>query len=313
MRRTVRRNRIRVIGINPTRFDRGQLKFLAYLIPVAAVMMLPILFIVSNAFKPLDELFQYPPRFITTRPTLQNFANLAATSANKAIPASRYLFNSLVSTLSVVVLNLFITSAAAFCMSKKRYRLKRMLFELNTISLMFVPVAVAIPRYFIIEKLGLIDSFLSSIIPLLAMPVGLFLVKQFIDQIPDSMIEAAYVDGASDYFIVTRIIMPNIAPALATVATLTFQSAWNSTEASVDHINNEAMKNFAFYLTTLTVGGGNAYDMVGALTGAGSAASAVAGMGVAAAGTLILFVPNLVLFILLQSRVMNSMAHSGMK
>lgn len=313
MSRTVRRNRIRVIGINPTRFDRGQLKFLAYLIPVAAVMMLPILFIVSNAFKPLDELFLYPPRFITTRPTLQNFANLAATSANKAIPASRYLFNSLVSTLSVVVLNLFITSAAAFCMSKKRYRLKRMLFELNTISLMFVPVAVAIPRYFIIEKLGLIDSFLSSIIPLLAMPVGLFLVKQFIDQIPDSMIEAAYVDGASDYFIVTRIIMPNIAPALATVATLTFQSAWNSTEASVYYINNEAMKNFAFYLTTLTVGGGNAYDMVGALTGAGSAASAVAGMGVAAAGTLILFVPNLVLFILLQSRVMNSMAHSGMK
>ena len=118
MRRTVRRNRIRVIGINPTRFDRGQLKFLAYLIPVAAVMMLPILFIVSNAFKPLDELFLYPPRFITTRPTLQNFANLAATSANKAIAASRYLFNSLVSTLSVVVLNLFITSAAAFCMSK---------------------------------------------------------------------------------------------------------------------------------------------------------------------------------------------------
>jgi multiple sugar transport system permease protein len=81
----------------------------------------------------------------------------------------------------------------------------------------------------------------------------------------------------------------------------------------VYYINNEAMKNFAFYLTTLTVGGGNAYDMVGALTGAGSAASAVAGMGVAAAGTLILFVPNLVLFILLQSRVMNSMAHSGMK
>jgi ABC-type glycerol-3-phosphate transport system permease component len=312
MGRTARRNRIRVIGINPTRFDRGQLKFLAYLIPLALVMMLPILFIVSNAFKPLDELFLYPPRFITTRPTLQNFANLAATSANKAIPASRYLFNSLVSTLSVVVLTLLITSAAAYCMSKKRYRLKKMLFELNTISLMFVPVAVAIPRYFIIQRLGLIDSFLSSIVPLLAMPVGLFLVKQFIDQIPDSMIEAAYVDGASDYHIVGKIIIPNIAPALATVATLTFQAAWNSTEASVYYINNEAMKNFAFYLTTLTTGG-NAYDMVSALTGAGSAASAVAGMGVAAAGTLILFVPNLVLFILLQSRVMNSMAHSGMK
>ena len=111
MRRTIRRNRIRVIGINPTRFDRGHLKFLAYLIPVAAVMMLPILFIVSNAFKPLDELFLYPPRFITTRPTLQNFANLAAIRQQgdpAAIPV-----NSLVSTLSVAP-ELFHHSAAAF-------------------------------------------------------------------------------------------------------------------------------------------------------------------------------------------------------
>lgn len=310
---TKSKNRIRVIGINPTRFEWGQVKFLAYLIPTATIMLLPIVFIISNAFKPLAELFLYPPTFIAKRPTLQNFANLTATSANKAIPASRYLFNSLISTLAVVVLNLLITSAAAYCMSKKRYRLKNLLFELNTVSLMFVPVAVAIPRYFIIEKLGLIDSFLSSIVPLLAMPVGLFLVKQFIDQIPDAMLEAAYIDGASDYYILRRIILPNITPALATVATLAFQSAWNSTEASVYYIHNEAIKNFAFYLTTLTTTGGNAYDMVGALTGAGSAASAVAGMGIAAAGTLIMFVPNLVLFIILQSRVMDTMAHSGMK
>jgi ABC-type glycerol-3-phosphate transport system permease component len=267
----------------------------------------------STRFKPLDELFLYPPRLVTTRPTLQNFTNLTATSANKAIPASRYLFNSLVSSLAVVVLNLLITSAAAYCMSKKRYKLKHMLFELNTIALMFVPVAVSIPRYFIIERLGLIDSLLSSIVPLLAMPVGLFLVKQFIDQIPNSLLEAAQIDGASDYYILARIIWPNIAPALATVAMIAFQSAWNSTEASIYYMHNEAIKTFAFYLTTLTTTGGNAYDMVGALTGAGSAASAVAGMGIAAAGTLIMLVPNLVLFIFLQSRVINTMAHSGMK
>ena len=244
-----------VAGINPSRFERGQLKFLAYLVPLAAVMLLPLVFIVFNAFKPLDELFLYPPRLVTTRPTLQNFTNLTATSANKAIPASRYLFNSLVSSLAVVVLNLLITSAAAYCMSKKRYKLKHMLFELNTIALMFVPVAVSIPRYFIIERLGLIDSFLSSIVPLLAMPVGLFLVKQFIDQIPNSLLEAAQIDGASDYYILARIIWPNIAPALATVAMIAFQSAWNSTEASIYYMHNEAIKTFAFYLTTLTTTG----------------------------------------------------------
>ena len=198
-------------------------------------------------------------------------------------------------------------------MSKKRYRLKKILFELNTISLMFVPVAVGIPRYFIIHRLGLIDSLLSAIVPLLAMPVGLFLVKQFVDQIPDSMLEAAQIDGASDYYILRRIILPNITPALATVATLTFQSAWNSTEASIYYMHNEAIKTFSFYLTTLTAQGENAYDMVAALTGAGSAASAVAGMGIAAAGTLIMLLPNLILFIFLQSRVINTMAHSGMK
>lgn len=305
--------RIRVIGINPNRFERSQLKFLAYLVPLALVMMLPLVFITFNAFKPLEELFLYPPTFITTRPTLQNFANLTATSANKAIPASRYLFNSLMYSLAVVVLNLLITSAAAYCMSKKRYRMKKMLFELNTISLMFVPVAVAIPRYFIIHRLGLIDSSLSAVVPLLAMPVGLFLVKQFVDQLPDSMLEAAQIDGASDYYILRRIVLPNITPALATVATLTFQSAWNSTEASVYYMHNEAIKTFSFYLTTLTATGENAYDMVAALTGAGSAASAVAGMGIAAAGTLIMLLPNLILFIFLQSRVMNTMAHSGLK
>lgn len=308
-----RPKRIQGIGINPTRFERGQLKFLAYLIPLAALMILPLVFIVFNAFKPLEELFLYPPTFITKRPTLQNFANLAATSANKAIPASRYLFNSLVSALLVVVFTLLITSSAAYCMSKKRYPLKTILFELNNLALMFVPVAVTIPRYLIIQKLGLIDSFLSGIVPLLAMPVGLFLVKQFVDQIPDSLMEAAQIDGASDYQILRRIILPNITPALATVATLTFQAAWNATEASIYYMHNEAIKGFAFYLTTLTAQGGNAYDMVGALTGAGSAASAVAGMGIAAAGTLIMLVPNLALFIFLQSRVMNTMTHSGMK
>lgn len=308
-----KKNKIRIIGINPKRFEKGQLKFLMYLVPIAIIMMLPIVFIISNAFKPFEEFFIYPPRLFTTRPTLDNFRNLAATSANKAIPASRYLFNSLVSTGAVVLLTLIITSAAAYCMSKKKYRLKKVLFEVNTLALMFVPVAVAIPRYFIIDSLGLIDSFLSSIVPLLAMPVGLFLVKQFIDQMPDGILEAAAIDGASDYYVLRKIVLPNIAPALATVAMLTFQSAWNSTEASVYYMHNEAIKNFAYYLTTLTASGGNANDMMGAFTGAGGVVSAVAGMGISAAGTLIMFIPNLVLFIVLQSRVMNTMAHSGMK
>ena len=266
------------------------------------------MFICFNAFKPLDELLNYPPKLITLRPTLQNFQNLVATSANKAIPMSRYLFNSVLSTLCVVGLTLLITVMAAYCMSKKRYRLKNVLFAVNEAALMFVSVAVAIPRYIIVSELGMVDRFWAHVIPLLAMPVGLYLVKQFVDDLPDSMIEAARIDGASDYRILLQIVIPNIAPALATVAILAFQASWNSLEASNYYINNEALKSFSFYMSTLTASSGNANAMVGQLSG-----NAIAGLGMQAAASLIMFLPNLVMFIILQSRVMNTMSHSGMK
>ncbi len=296
------------LGINPARFERSQIKFFLFLIPVTIVTGIPIVFIIFNAFKPMDELLNYPPKFITLRPTLENFRNLIATSDNKAIPMSRYLFNSILVTVVVVVLTLLITVMAAYCMSKKKYRLKNILFGINEAALMFVSAAVAIPRYIIINSLGLVDTMWAHIIPLLAMPVGLYLVKQFIDDLPDVMIEAARIDGASDFSILRKIIIPNIKPALATVSILAFQASWNTMEASNYYINNEAMKSFSFYMSTLTASSGNANALVGQLAG-----NTVAGLGIQAAATLIMFLPNLVMFIMLQSRVMNSMSHSGMK
>ena len=124
-----------------------------------------------------------------------------------------------------------------------------------------------------------------------------FLLKQFIDQIPDALIEAAVIDGAGDFTIMRRIIFPLIRSPLSTVAIITFQTAWNSVEASTFYINDDSIKNFAFYVSTLSNQSGNV----------------VAGAGVSAAATLIMFLPNLLLFIFLQSRVMNSMVHSGIK
>ena len=291
----MRKRHLQIIGINPARFDRSQVKFFLYLVPITVLMGLPIVFIFFNAFKPLDELLNYPPKFYTLRPTLQNFRNLMATSANKAIPMSRYLFNSILTTLAVVFF-------------KKNYRLKKLLFGINEAALMFVSAAVAIPRYIIVSKLGLVDSIWAHIVPMLSMPVGLYLVKQFIDDLPDEMIEAARLDGAGDFYILRKIVLPNIKPTLATVAILAFQASWNSMEASNYYINNEALKSFSFYMSTLTQTSGNANAMVGQLAG-----NAVAGLGMQAAATLIMFLPNLILFIILQSRVMNTMSHSGMK
>ncbi|MEP7357764.1 MAG: carbohydrate ABC transporter permease, partial [Anaerolineales bacterium] len=182
---------------------------------------------------------------------------------------------------------------------KKKFKLKKTLFAVNTVALMFVPIAVTIPRFLIIEKLGLMDTFWVHILPGLALPVGLFLLKQFVDGVPDEVVEAAQVDGASDLLIYWKIIMPMIRPALATIAILTFQATWNNADTSTLYINREALKTFAFYLNTLTT------------TTAG--ANAVAGQGIAAAASLIMFVPNLVMFVFLQSAVMSTMSRSGLK
>lgn len=289
--------RLQQSGINPTRFERGQVKFYLYLIPIAVIMALPILMIVLNAFKPLDELNAYPPRFFVRMPTWENFRRLFSATQGSSVPISRYLFNSIAVTLIVVVCTVVICVAAGYVLSKKRFKYKKFLFSLNTLALMFVPVAVAIPRYLVIVFTGMYDSFWAQIIPLLAMPVGLFLLKQFIDQIPDALIEAAVIDGADDFTILRRIIIPIIMPAVATVAMMAFQAAWNSTEASAMFVENETLKTFAYYMSTLT----------------GATGNTISGQGISAAASLILFLPNLILFIILQSRVMNTMAHSGLK
>jgi ABC-type glycerol-3-phosphate transport system permease component len=291
------KNRLRAKGVTPNHFDRSQIKILAYMVPICVVMMLPIIFVVMNAFKPVDELFAYPPRLYVKNPTLQNFVDLFSLTSQTNIPMSRYLFNSILYTVITVVSTIYIAACAGYVLSKKKFKTKRALFKINQMALMFVPVAVQIPRYFVMVYTGLTDNFLANILPHLAVPTSVFLVKQFMDQLPDSLIEAAVIDGAGDITIMRRIVMPLIKSPLATVAILSFSSAWNATEASSYYINNDSLKNFAFYVSTLSNATGNV----------------VAGAGVSAAATLIMLVPSLILFAIMQSRVMNSMAHSGIK
>ncbi|MFD2615404.1 carbohydrate ABC transporter permease [Paenibacillus gansuensis] len=283
--------------INPSRFSLGQLKFYAFLVPLGIVMILPIIFIFSQSLKPLDELFLFPPTFLVQKPTFENIGSLLASSDITKIPATKFLFNSLTITVIVVVLSLVISAMTGYALSKKQFRLRKVIFEVNTIALMFVPAAVTIPRYLVVEKLGLIDNYMGHILPLLALPVGVFLIKQFVDQIPNELIEAAQMDGATDVTVFSRIVMPVIQPAMATVAILAFQAAWNNVETSTLYMSKETLKTFAFYMTTLTTNIGNN----------------VAGQGMAAAAAMLMFIPNLVIFIFMQSRVMDTMAHSGIK
>lgn len=287
---------MRKTHFNPDRFHLNQIPMYLVLVPLALFMALPIVFIVNHAFKPIEELFAFPPKFFVENPVVDNFTKLARQASAGGISISRYIFNSLIVTASVVLLTIFISSMAAFALSKLRFKAKNILMEINNLAMMFVPVAVIIPRYLLVDKLGLINTYFAHILPLLAMPVGMFLVKQFTDQVPDSLIEAAVVDGAGYFLVYRKIILPMIRPAIATVAILAFQSVWGNTETSTMYTNVESMRTLTFYMNTLA-----------------SNTNAVAGQGIAAAASLIMFVPNLLLFILCQSKVMNTMAHSGIK
>ncbi len=284
--------------INPTSFNRSQLVFYIILVPLTIFMVLPILYIVNQAFKPLDELFLFPPRFFAENPTFDNFTTLFRISTSTGVPLSRYLFNTIVITLLMMVLIIWISVTTGYAFSKKNFRGKKTLFSINQTALMFVRTAVIIPTYFVIVKLGLNNNPLVHILPYIAVPVNIFLMKQFIDQVPDPIIEAARIDGAGDFYIIFKIIMPLTKNAIATVAILTFQATWAAVESSTLYIQDETMKSFAFYLNALAIQ---------------NTGSAVAGTGMAAAAGLILFIPNLVIFIIMQSRVMNTMAHAGIK
>ena len=282
--------------INPDKFHKSQLKFHFILVPLSILMILPIIYIIATAFKPIDELFAFPPTILVKNPTLDNFRDLFAVSSTSSVPVSRYVFNSIVITVVVVFFSIISSSMAGFALSKLDFKGKKLLFEINQLAIMFVAAAVAIPKYLLLEKLGLLDTFWVHVLPVLAIPVGLFLIKQFIDQVPNEIIEAAHIDGATDFSIYWNIILPVIKPAIATVAILAFQTIWNDAVTSQIYVNSESLKTFAYYMGTLS-----------------GTAGTIAGQGITAAATLFMFLPNLIIFIIMQSQVMSTVAHSGIK
>lgn len=283
--------------INPSHYSLSQLPYFSVLVPLALIYVLPIVYIFVTAFKPLSELFAFPPKFYVVRPTLDNFRDMVLALSNSTVPFSRYVVNSILSTLIVVVASLVISLYAGYTLAKKRFRAKAVLTTINTMAMMFVPVAVTIPRYLVMKEFHVLNTFAALVLPLIAMPVGLFLLTQFISDVPDALIEAARIDGATEHQIVHRVIAPMVRPALATVAILAFQSAWNAVEPSSTFVDDEMLRTFPFYLSTL----------------ASSQGSSVGGAGVVAAASLMTFMPNLIIFICMQSKVLNTMAHSGIK
>jgi len=252
----------------------------------------PLVFTINNAFKPLNEIFLFPPNVFVRRPTLNNFQDLFIIMSKSWVTFSRYIFNTVFITAVGTAGLIIVASMGAFVVSKFKFPGAKVFFSGVILTLMFSGYVTAIPNYLVMAKLGWIDTYLSIIVPAFAMPMGFFLIKQFIDTIPDTLLEAATVDGAKEWGIFLWIVLPMIKPAWLTVMIFSVQGLWNARASNF--IYSEQLKTLPYALSQIITAG-----------------VARAGVG-AAIGLFVMIVP-LVLFILAQSNVLQTMANSGIK
>lgn len=270
----------------------GSMALLIFLTAFALVSMFPVVFMVSNAFKPINELFIYPPRLFVIQPTVSNFSELFAIMADSLVPFARYLFNTLFIVLMGCVGHIVLSSMAAFPLAKFRFPGSEFMSRIIVYSLMFTSSVTAVPTYMIMSRLHLVDTYWAVIFPAFSLPLGLFLMKNFMEQVPTALIDAASIDGSSYFGMLWRIIMPAVKPAWITLFIVCFQGLWGNSAGNF--IYTESRKPLAAMLQNLS-------------------GSGVARTGVVAASSLFMFMVPLAAFIISQSNVMETMATSGIK
>jgi ABC-type glycerol-3-phosphate transport system permease component len=276
----------------PNRSRTGDFLIYFMLFLVAIAMVFPLVFAVSSSLKPLDELFLFPPKVFAQNPTLDNFQDLFVTMGKSWVTFSRYIFNTVFITAAGTAGHLIIASLGAFVLSKYEFPGSKLFFTIVVTALMFNGYVTAIPNYLIISKLGWIDTYWAVVIPAFAAPMGLFLMKQFMEGIPMSLIEAAMIDGAGLGKIFFQIVMPNVKPAWLTLIIFSVQSLWNNKAATF--IYSEQKKTLVYALQQIQSGG-------------------IARTGQAAAVTVVVMIVPITIFILSESRILETMASSGLK
>lgn len=276
----------------PNRSVGGDFGIYLMLLVVAMAMVFPLVFAISQSLKPLDELFRFPPTLFPKHPTLSNFSDLFVTMGQSWVPFSRYFLNTTLMTLIGTAGHLLLSSMAAFVLAKYDFPGGKTFFNIVVTALMFNGYVTGIPNYIIMSKLNIIDTYLAIVLPAFAAPIGLFLMKQFMEGIPTSLIEAAKIDGAGEFRIYWQIVMPNVKPAWLTVIIMSVQSLWNSKASTV--IYSEAKKTLVYALQQIQNGG-------------------VARQGQAAAVTVIVMLVPIAIFIASQSQILETMASSGLK
>lgn len=262
---------------------------------VACFMALPLVFTISNAFKPIDEIFTFPPKLFVRNPTFKNFTDLVGIFSDSWVPFSRYVFNTFFIAIAGTVGHVILASAAAYPLAKIRFPGRKLLFSIVVLSLMFTAYVTQVPNYMIISYLGMINTYWAILLPAFGMTLGLYLMRQFMEQIPDALLEAGKIDGASEYRIYWQIVMPIVRPAWLTLIIFSLQSLWtNGSVTSHKFIYSEQLKTVDYVFGQIASGG-------------------LVRTGPVAAVTLLMMLVPITVFIVTQSSIIQTMSTSGLK
>lgn len=273
----------------------GDISLFVLLALVGCFMAMPLLFVISNAFKPINEILQFPPKFFVRNPTLDNFTDLYYLLQGSWVPATRYLFNTMFIAVLGTAGHVVIASLAAYPLAKRKFPGRGFLFTVVVLSLMFSATVTQITNYMTMSWLGMLDTHWAVIVPAIGSSLGLYLMKQFMEQVPDALIEAAEIDGCSEFRIFWNIIMPVVKPAWLTLIIFSFQGLWGVGGAAGSmYIYSEQLKTIDYALGQILAGG-------------------IVRIGPSMAAQLLLLLVPITIFTLSQSSVIQTMSTSGMK
>ncbi len=270
----------------------GNIISLVFLLLIGTFIMLPIYYSVINAFKPVSELFLFPPRFIVYRPTLQNFLSILRVQSQSLVPMERYVFNSVFLTVVSTAGYVLIAMMAAYPLAKHKFPGKAIVQKVVIFAILFRPEVTALPQYMLMAKMNILDTFFALVLPLMSGSFGVFLMAQFISSVPDDILEAAKIDGAGGKSIFFRIIAPSVRPAWLTLIIFTFIAGWATSGGQFTY--SEPMKLLPTMLAQINSGG-------------------IIRAGVSAAVSVLIMLPPIIVFLFCQSSVIETMAHSGIK
>lgn len=261
------------------------------LILCALLTMLPFALAVSGSLRSLDEIRADPGAWIPEHLTFDNFTRLFATEG-----FGRFMTNSIVVALIVVVGNIVAASAAGYALAKLEFAGKRLAFGAVMAAMMVPFTAVFVTQFVITVDLGLADTLAGIALPGAALPMSVFIMRQYALSIPDELLEAARIDGAGEFRIFFRIFLPLAGPAVATITIMSFLSSWNN-----------------FIWPLIVAQSMSTYTLPVGLAATSQAAAHVTDYGLLLAGAIVVMLPVLLLFLFLQRYFVQGIAGTGMR